>query len=88
MPKNFLLFASESTPPAKLDTPIESSLEPNSGDRESIRVLIIGTRHGVTTTIQTLHRLRFAEVREWSPLLPAPSSGEVMSILTRYVVRG
>ena len=83
MPKNFLMFASESIPAAN---PVEMPLEPPVSDRESLRVLIIGSRRGVTGTIQTLHRLRFAEVREWSPLLPAPNSGEVMSILTRYVL--
>ena len=56
-------------------------------DRESLRILIIGSRQGVTGTIQTLHRLRFAEVREWSPLLPGPKPGEVMSILARYILR-
>jgi len=54
--------------------------------REPLRVLIIGSRRGVTSTIQTLYRLGFAEVSEWSPLLPAPNSGEVMSILTRYIL--
>lgn len=83
MPKNFLIFASESTPSANS---VEAPLQPSSGDRESLRILVIGSRQGVTTTIQTLHRLRFAEVREWSPLLPAPNSGEVMSILTRYIL--
>ncbi|MBF2025245.1 MAG: peptide ABC transporter substrate-binding protein [Oscillatoriales cyanobacterium C42_A2020_001] len=83
MPKNFLMFASESVPAAN---PVEMPIEPPASDRESLRILIIGSRRGVTGTIQTLHRLRFAEVREWSPLLPAPNSGEVMSILTRYVM--
>jgi len=84
MPTNFLMFASEST---SASNPVESSIETPNGERESLRILVIGSRQGVTTTIQTLHRLRFAEVREWSPLLPAPSSGEVMSILTRYLLR-
>lgn len=52
-------------------------------ERERLRVLIIGSRDGVTETIYDLHRRGFAEVGLWSPLLPAPSSGEVMSILTR-----
>jgi hypothetical protein len=52
-------------------------------DRERLRVLIIGSRDGVTETIYDLHHRGFAEVGLWSPLLPAPSSGEVMSILTR-----
>jgi hypothetical protein len=52
-------------------------------DRERLRVLIIGSRDGVVETIHDLHHRGFAEVSLWSPLLPAPSSGEVMSILTR-----
>ncbi|MBD2070150.1 hypothetical protein H6F93_21990 [Leptolyngbya sp. FACHB-671] len=48
-----------------------------------LRVLIIGSRDGVIETIHDLHRRDFAEVGMWSPLLPAPNSGEVMSILTR-----
>jgi hypothetical protein len=51
--------------------------------RERLRVLVIGSRDGVIETIHDLYRRGFAEVSLWSPLLPAPSSGEVMSILTR-----
>jgi hypothetical protein len=67
--------------PAAITEPADSI--PN---REPLRVLVIGSRRGVTSTIQTLYRLGFAEVGEWSPLLPAPNSGEVMSILTRYIL--
>lgn len=80
MPENFLLSASE-TP----DLPVSAVTQARSFDREALRLLLIGPRHGVMGTIQTLHRLRFAEVGEWSPLLPGPNPGEVMSILTRYV---
>lgn len=82
MPRNFLMFASE-TP---TDTPVDAEIESPTPDRESLRILVIGSRRGVTTTIQTLHRLRFAEVREWSPLMPTPNPNEVMSILTRYIL--
>ncbi|MBD2072281.1 hypothetical protein H6F93_32950 [Leptolyngbya sp. FACHB-671] len=57
-------------------------------DRDRLRVLIIGSRDGVIETIHDLYRRGFAEVSAWSPLLPAPSSGEVMSILTRDRKRG
>lgn len=50
---------------------------------EKLRLLAIGSREAVIETIQTLHSLGYAEVGMWSPLLPAPTSGEVMSILTR-----
>lgn len=64
--------------------PVSGSAQP-SPSREPLRILLIGSRQGVTSTIQTLYRLGFAQVSEWSPLLPAPTSGEVMSILTRYL---
>ncbi|MBD1926144.1 hypothetical protein H6F74_07740 [Trichocoleus sp. FACHB-90] len=49
------------------------------------KVLVIGSKKGVTSTILTLYRLGFAEVSEWSPLSPASNPGEVMSILTRRI---
>ena len=58
--------------------------EPTPG-KETVRVLVIGSRKGVNSTIHTLHSLGFAEVNEWSRLLPAPNSREVMSILTRHL---
>ncbi|MGC8712474.1 MAG: hypothetical protein ACP5RH_08790 [Leptodesmis sp.] len=82
MPKNFLISAYETPADAQAD----AEIEPPPPDRESLRILVIGSRRGVTGTIQNLHRLRFAEVREWSPLMPAPNPGEVMSILTRYIL--
>ncbi|MBD1871521.1 hypothetical protein H6F88_14230 [Oculatella sp. FACHB-28] len=57
-------------------------------DRDRLRVLIIGSRDGVIETIHDLYHRGFAEVSAWSPLLPAPSSGEVMSILTGDRRRG
>ncbi|HEY9647904.1 MAG TPA: hypothetical protein V6C88_16125 [Chroococcidiopsis sp.] len=57
------------------------------GDRESVKLLVIGSRQGVTIIMQTLYRLGFAEISEWSPLLPGPNPGEVMSILTRSILR-
>ena len=63
---------------------IVSSSEQRSHEKERLRLLVIGTPEGVTETIQTLEKLRYAEVRSWSPLLPVPNSDEVMSILTRW----
>jgi hypothetical protein len=56
---------------------------PQSDEFEALRVLIIGSPDGVTETIQNLHVRRFANAGDWSPLLPAPTDREVMSILTR-----
>lgn len=50
---------------------------------EKVKILVIGSSSGVTETIHTFYRLGFAEVNAWSPLLPAPKPGEVMSILKR-----
>jgi hypothetical protein len=55
-------------------------------DREAVKVLVIGSRNGVTNILQTLYRLGFAEMSEWSPFLPGPNPGEVMTILTRYLL--
>ncbi len=64
-------------------TPSPSS-EPTS-NREPVKILIIGSPKGVNNIIQTLYRLRFAEVREWSPLQPTANPGEVVSILKRQL---
>jgi hypothetical protein len=50
--------------------------------RETVKLLAIGSRRGVMRVIHTLHIKNFAEVGAWSPLLPAPTPSEVMSILT------
>jgi hypothetical protein len=55
-------------------------------ERESVKVVIFGTKTGVNNTILTLYKLGFAQVNEWSPLLPSSKPGEVMSILTRHIV--
>jgi hypothetical protein len=69
---------------ASLSASLQRTFNPGT-TRESVRLMAIGSREGVLRVIHTLHRLRFAEVSEWSPLLPAPTPGEVMSILTRYI---
>ena len=81
MTEEFVPDASET--PAVPVTPSASS-EPTS-NRESIKILIIGSPKGVNNIIQTLYRLRFAEVREWSPLQPTANPGEVVSILKRQL---
>ncbi|KAM3101915.1 hypothetical protein ACKFKF_06525 [Phormidesmis sp. 146-12] len=62
---------------------LPDSAIPQSDEFEALRVLIIGSTDGVTETIQNLHARGFAEPSAWSPLLPAPNFGNVMSILTR-----
>jgi hypothetical protein len=56
--------------------------EPN---REPVKHLLIGTARTVTSTIHYLQVIGYADVGDWSPLLPSPNLGEVMSILVRSI---
>ncbi|PSB07808.1 hypothetical protein C7B76_27445 [filamentous cyanobacterium CCP2] len=58
----------------------------SQGNRESVKILVIGSRQGVNKIVHRLHQLQFAEFNEWSRLLPAPVPGEVMRILIREIV--
>ena len=81
MTEEFVPDASET--PAVPVSP-SASPEPTSS-REPVKILLIGSPKGVNNIIQTLYRLRFAEVREWSPLQPTANPGEVVSILKRQL---
>jgi hypothetical protein len=39
---------------------------------EKVRLLVIGSVEGVTEVIHTLHSLGYAEVRDWSRIVPIP----------------
>ena len=54
--------------------------------KEFVKVMVIGSRKGITSIIKTLHTLRFAEVGEWSPIMPHGESGELMSVLRKRVL--
>jgi len=54
--------------------------------REPIKHLLIGSPKAVTSTIHHLQIVGYANVGDWSPLLPTPNSGEVMSILSRQIL--
>ena len=57
-----------------------------SPDTKSLRVMLIGSTAGITATIHNLHRRGFAEVGDWSPLLPW-GEGEMVSVLTKRLRR-
>jgi hypothetical protein len=81
MPKNFLTDTSQtSTIPVSPEV-VASPL----GSQEPVKLLVIGSRRGVLNIIYSLFHRGFAEVHEWSPLLPGPQPGEVMSILIRQI---
>ena len=77
--KNFLAENLKPVPEAAMQKTTSGS----QPDRQPLRLLAIGSRQAVIQTVHTLFLLGFAEVGEWSPLLPGPNPGEVMSILTR-----
>ena len=52
---------------------------------EKIKHILSGSRKAVIATIQVLHQLGYANVRDWTPLLPTSNPGEVMSILVRAI---
>ncbi|MHC5762604.1 hypothetical protein [Nostoc sp.] len=70
----------QSTPVLNQST---SQKEPN---REPLKHLLIGSSKAVTSTIHYLQVIGYADVGDWSPLLPSPNPGEVMSILNRPIV--
>jgi hypothetical protein len=64
--------------------PAVDSLPASTGNYESVRVVIYGSQYGVNYTIRWLYRLNFAQVSEWSFLMPAPNR-EFMSIVTKRI---
>lgn len=62
-----------------------NSLPAQSDGCERVRVMVFGSSYGVTYTIRWLYRLQFAHISEWSLLMPAPSEGEFMSIVTKRI---
>jgi hypothetical protein len=74
-----LLEEPTKTPAVRFSLDFSVNPEP---ERETVRLLAIGSRRGVLNVIHKLHNSGFAEAGAWSPLLPGSKPGEVMSILT------
>ncbi|MCC5665941.1 hypothetical protein LC653_18955 [Nostoc sp. CHAB 5784] len=53
--------------------------------KQPVRLIACGATKSVNSIVHHLHVLGFAEVSEWTPLLPSPVSGEVIRILIRYI---
>ncbi|MFB2979093.1 hypothetical protein [Microseira sp. BLCC-F43] len=60
------------------------SLPARSDGYEVVRVVIYGSPYGITYTIRWLYALNFAQVTEWSFLMPS-RNGEYMSIVTKRI---
>lgn len=65
--------------------PPQPLIPPPDPDRDPLKILIISSPNGVTSTIHTLYRLGYAQVSEWSKPQPTQNPGEVMSILKRRI---
>ncbi|HEY9641639.1 MAG TPA: hypothetical protein V6C57_14220 [Coleofasciculaceae cyanobacterium] len=72
------------------DRPDSNSLPPSElqyskGDREPVRLMVVGSCTGVITMIHTLHLRSVANADEWSNLQPEPMTGKWMSVVTKYI---
>ncbi|ACC83240.1 hypothetical protein [Nostoc punctiforme] len=54
--------------------------------REPLKHLLIGSSKAVISTIRYLQVIGYADVGDWSQLLPTGNTGEFMSILSRNIV--
>ncbi|WP_346291475.1 hypothetical protein [Sphaerothrix gracilis] len=63
--------------------PITVAAADESGRRESVRHMLLGSDDAVLAEIKNLHKRGHSEPNDWSKLLPTGRPGEVMAILTR-----
>lgn len=58
---------------------------PPNPEREPVQIIVIGSKEGINNIIQTLYTHHFAQISEWSPLLPASVPGKLMRTMIRYI---
>ncbi|MEO0409861.1 MAG: hypothetical protein AAF289_21170 [Cyanobacteria bacterium P01_A01_bin.135] len=58
-----------------------------SPNREPVRVVVTGSRAGVTSTIHLLYSRGFGHPDLWSPLLRTPAGDQLYSVFTRWITR-
>lgn len=78
--QNFL--AGDNSP----NTTIPNRAASEQSIREPLKHLLIGSPKAVVSTIQYLHQLGYAQISDWSPLLPTVNTNEVMSILSKQIL--
>ena len=72
--------------PAKLEESVKQEENINEVQRQQLKHLLIGSPKVVNSTIHYLQLIGYAQVGDWSPLLPNPSNpDEVISILVRKI---
>ena len=71
---------------AKLEESVKQEENINEVQRQQLKHLLIGSPKVVNSTIHYLQLIGYAQVGDWSPLLPNPSNpDEVISILVRKI---
>ncbi len=93
--QSFLSNSSDSPETVTLSVSLKLYSYPKP-NREPVKILVIGSKQSVTTIINTLHQLGFAETFEWTDFLSAPNAdrplqfqpGEVMKALVKYLPKG
>ena len=71
--------------PEATSAPLPASIPPISQPPEFVRHMLFGSLSAVQSTIQHLHKLRYAEATDWSHPIPTGKPNEVMVILTKKV---
>jgi hypothetical protein len=54
-------------------------------NREPVRIMVVGSRQGITAVVNWLVRLGFAQMADWSDLQGAPNTGQWMRVLTKWL---
>jgi hypothetical protein len=62
-----------------------SEVPSSGGNRESVRLIVVGSRAGVITMIHTLHLKAIVQADEWSESQPEPMTGKWMSVVTKFI---
>ena len=64
----------------------QTDLSANKAQRKKLRLILVGSPEVVENAIHHFHVTGYAEVAEWSRLLPCPDNPEEkMRILVRYI---
>ncbi|MBD2596525.1 hypothetical protein H6G74_19625 [Nostoc spongiaeforme FACHB-130] len=83
IPTNFLPNFDSEDSKAAIPVPTDFQKVPL---REPLKHLLIGSSKAVTSTIHYLQVIGYANVADWSQLLPTGNPGEFMSILSRQIL--
>jgi hypothetical protein len=66
------------------NNPLSHLFSDSTSEHEKVRLLVIGSPEGIKDVMQSLHRLGYAKVGDWSRILPIPDEPAFISILTRH----